>query len=756
MNIHWSKSKMPTYEITSPDGVTLEIQGDQPPTEDELNNIFSQYQVKEEEPGIIDSIADAFTGESKETRATEELPELPEAAGFLSSENPLDVAKVAPALLTTTEPQEMADILKENFPNIGIQYDEKGNIIAGNNATGDRVVLNKPGMSKMDIANILGIGSLATAASVVAPAASGAAKVAQAAGQSGAMTSAMEGAQAALGGDFDASNVVIDMLTAGAGEAVPAYLKHLIGKKDTQAAGLVDEAVTAEASRVADDLSPEAQGARQTELLSDVAKQAQKGAPDVSQIASDVAPRKEITEAAERLDIADSLTPAQTSGSQQYREIEGALAAVPGSQLSAQQAETYKQIGKKADELITEFGGTLDKSDLSESLKTDVLSHIDTLGKSTEKVYSEVNAAIPKQASVDLSTLTKDIEQEAIDLQGVENLEPLQKRILEISEGGQPSYALVDKIRKQVGQAIGKGQGAFKDQETGMLKNIYSKLTDAQELTASDHGAGELWEAGKALTKQRKELEDHATKLMGKDLSGSIMPKIGGAMKKLSKGDYGDYDRMMKSIPPSRQQEVVLTALNDVFRNPQSRDKSLNPTTFSKWYEDLNRNSAAKKRIVNYLPDEAKQRLEDIYQVSKGISDASQQKVKTGIVKAFFDDFDKQKSMLNKIYQVAGPAVSAIPGAQQVSAVANLIAQPKTPISEAADKMIASAKFKDSVKAYADRSVRARVKQKAADTALLKSAKYKKWLSLLPEDDQRQIMRAGLMTWLGGTENEEE
>lgn len=746
---------MPTYEITSPDGVTLEIQGDKPPTEAELDQIFSQYQ-KKEEPGIIDSIADAFTGESKETRATEELPELPEAAGFLSSEDPLSVAKVAPALLTTTDPQEMADILKENFPSIGIQYDEKGNIIAGNNKTGDRVVLNKPGMSKMDIANALGIGSLATAASVVAPAASGAAKVAQAAGQSGAMTSAMEGAQAALGGDFDASNVVIDMLTAGAGEAVPAYLKHLIGKKDTKAAGLIDDAATAESSRIPDDLSPEAKSARQNEMLSDIASQAQKRTPDVSQIASDVAPKKEITEAAERLEMADSLTPAQTSGSKQYREIEGALAAVPGSQLSAQQAETYKQIGKKADELITEFGGSLDKSELSESLKTDVLSHIDTLDKSASKVYDEVGKAIPKQANVDLRNIVEGIEKEAADLQGVDNLEPLQQKILSIAEGGSTSYALVDKIRKQVGQAISKGQGAFKDQETGMLKNIYSKLTEAQEATAKEYGADKLWETGKALTKQRKELEDQSIKLMGKDLSGSIMPKVGGAMRKLSKGDYGDYDRMMKSIPKDRQQEVVLTALNDVFRNPQSRDKSLNPTTFSKWYEDLNRNSAAKKRIVNYLPAEAKQRLEDIYQVSKGISDASQEKVKTGIVKAFFDDFDKKESALNKIYQVAGPAVSMVPGAQHVSALANIIAQPKTAISEAADKMIASAKFKDSVKAYADQSVRAKVKRAAADTALLKSAKYKKWLSLLPEDDQRQIMRAGLMTWLGETEKEEE
>ena len=34
---------MPTYTVTNKDGVTLKITGEQPPTKEQLDNIFSEY-----------------------------------------------------------------------------------------------------------------------------------------------------------------------------------------------------------------------------------------------------------------------------------------------------------------------------------------------------------------------------------------------------------------------------------------------------------------------------------------------------------------------------------------------------------------------------------------------------------------------------------------------------------------------------------------------------------------------------------------
>lgn len=165
----------------------------------------SQLDVKRneqpEEKGFLQGVSDFFTGADRETRATQELPELG-SGGLLAGEDMAVGAKVAPILAATTNPQEMADILKSNFPNIGISYDEKGNIMASNNNTGARVVLNKPGVSQMDLINTIGLGSLY---------ATGGAQggIARAAAKDAAIEAGIQGAQKAAGGDFSPEDVIL-------------------------------------------------------------------------------------------------------------------------------------------------------------------------------------------------------------------------------------------------------------------------------------------------------------------------------------------------------------------------------------------------------------------------------------------------------------------------------------------------------------------------------------------------------------------
>ena len=167
------------------------------------------FEIVKKEPGIMQSVSDFFTGADRETRATEELPELTQG-GLLFGEDQSARARSALAISSATNPQEIAKILQNNHPNaIGIQYDEKGNILAANNKTGVKVVLNKPGLSQMDLMQGLGLAAAFTPAGRVA---GGALKVGMA---SGVTSAALEGLQALGGGDFDASLVVLDTVTAG-------------------------------------------------------------------------------------------------------------------------------------------------------------------------------------------------------------------------------------------------------------------------------------------------------------------------------------------------------------------------------------------------------------------------------------------------------------------------------------------------------------------------------------------------------------
>lgn len=164
-------------------------------------------QVPVADKGILSDVGEFFTGSDRETEATKRLPEIGRG-GLLFGEDSAKTAAITPALLTATDPFEMGEILRNNFENIGVTQDEKGNFFATNNQTGAQVVLNKPGVSQLDILQGLGIAAAFTPAGRVA----GALKVG---GTAGATSAGIEALQALSGGEFDASQVAIDAVTAG-------------------------------------------------------------------------------------------------------------------------------------------------------------------------------------------------------------------------------------------------------------------------------------------------------------------------------------------------------------------------------------------------------------------------------------------------------------------------------------------------------------------------------------------------------------
>mgnify|MGYP003671887582 CR=1 FL=1 len=178
------------------------------PSDNGISQQPSQQRAQEpEKEGLLNSIGEFFTGNDRETDATRDLPEIGQG-GLLFGEDKAKAAAITPALLTATNPEEMGKILNSNFSNIGVTSDKKGNLFARNNTTGASVVLNKPGVSQIDILQGLGIASAFTPAGRV----TGALKTA---GTAGATSAGVEALQSLSGGDFDASQVIIDTVTAG-------------------------------------------------------------------------------------------------------------------------------------------------------------------------------------------------------------------------------------------------------------------------------------------------------------------------------------------------------------------------------------------------------------------------------------------------------------------------------------------------------------------------------------------------------------
>ncbi len=165
-------------------------------------------------------------------------------------------AMISAAALTMTDPQEIADMLSQ-FPEIGITYAPDGAIIATNNETGARGLINRPNMSGMDALQMLGLGAAFGPAAKVAsmgvkttlPAVASATMrkqlareatrkgMLQGAAAAGVTETGLQGGQALSGGEFDPEDIAFTTLAGGAAERLAKPIatiatkgKELIGK----------------------------------------------------------------------------------------------------------------------------------------------------------------------------------------------------------------------------------------------------------------------------------------------------------------------------------------------------------------------------------------------------------------------------------------------------------------------------------------------------------------------------------------------
>lgn len=483
-------------------------------------------------------------------------------------------------------------------------------------------------------------------------------------------------------------------------------------------------------------------------------------------VASQFDPDIKRVEAAKRLGIEHALLPSSTARNQQAIEIERGLASKRGSKLSVAAQEETKAIAQKADDLITDFGGSTDKAALSDKLKASIDTSIKNLDDKSEELYEKIDESIPRTARVNTSGIKTKLKQEANDMGGARNLEPIEKKVLKMAntEGG-PTYALIEKERKKVGDALRKSQGPYKDANSGTLKKLYGMITEAQEGTASEHGMADTWNAAKNLVVKRKQLEDNSVKLLGKNLTGAIMPKVGASMKKLSSGDYKNFDEVMGALPESERGEVVMSALNDVFTGGSRKEKQLSIPAFDDWMNGLSKNKAAKARVYKYMPKGAPERLEDMHTIAKGIREAQSKEISTGLLDTLVKEFDSQDGIMSRLYGLGkkglfvagashfGPLVASMAAAGSVASEI-LSRSPKVPLTKAADEMLANPMFRKAVIEYA--SATSEAKRASIERTMARRPVVRKWLKSVGEasvkvgksDESKRIAKLGVMNYL--------
>ena len=183
--------------------------------------------------------------EDIQAQRVEALPELSEiGVSGLADTKGLEGIGTSIAALTALNPEELGQILTDQFPQIGIVSTPEGIQIAVNNETGARAVINKPGISSIDIIQGLGLMSAFTPAARVtaaAPAALSGAIGRQVASQAGtkaivggltagATESGLQGLQDAAGGEFDNSEIALAAVLGGGSELIGPTARNTLNK----------------------------------------------------------------------------------------------------------------------------------------------------------------------------------------------------------------------------------------------------------------------------------------------------------------------------------------------------------------------------------------------------------------------------------------------------------------------------------------------------------------------------------------------
>lgn len=564
----------------------------------------------------------------------------------------------------------------------------------------------------------------------------------------------------ATGQDFAgtlAGNIAMGEGLRGLGKGAKWGYGKLIGNADLAEIAAIETAL-AQGTQTGAQRPPE-------QVLKNIGKatKGKAGGSDAEALAYAINPSKDVLEAADRLGMENTLLPSHFSTNPAYQAIEQGLKSIPGSILDAHEKKAIGLLANKTDDLINDYGGTIDKAELSGRFKDRSLEQIRALEEKSNKLYHEVEKKISPGQIVGTENTLKHLIEKAETYGGEEYLSAAEQKVLkQMDDKSLPTYARLNAVRQQVGAAISKKEGPFKDVASGELKQLYAKLAEDQQQAANFHGIGDVYTMAKDLVVQRKALEGDLVGLLGKDMSGALSTRAGQGIKGLSTGNYKVFDQMMDKVPADMREELTLTALNDAFTMGSRKEKQLNIPGFVDWYQGLMRNPGARARLENNLPAEASKRLRDIYEVANGIRVAKSNEISTGRIQSLIDKFDKDDGMLAKLFGPAGKvagvgAVGATGGpvaAAVTSTAIGLLGRAKDKRSVLADRLLSSNQFKSFTKQIAGSGANTAAQKARLDKLMQRSELYQKWFATLSRKEQQAIARVGITDWLGGEDKQ--
>lgn len=796
------------YSITTKDGITINnipdnVPADSPDLKARVAAIRAGQQptgsvletggapTPEEPPkmGFFEGIAESVTGRARTTPETQALPEwtgMPEL-------NQMSVASFKSALGSLlSNPKETVQILQSNFPQLGVRQDAKGNYILKSSVDQKEYAI-PPGFSVGDIPRAVG-GVLAFTP------AGRATTILGAAGKAGLTQTGIEATQAATGGEISPTEIGVATATGPLGQviqrAVPpvvtavkrgvervtarpiptprvepqmeagAPMGTALAPEGTAVVQAVEEVITpptAPAVAPAVEITEEEVGtlvkkASGTGFGSTAARDR---LADLAQV--NVAAK----EAADRLGI--QLPADVFSDNPQVRAAAGLTRSVAGGEAEAAWRNTVTQAVDKADDAIKQFDATFIEGAVapgvvSQKIKDTLTKTRSDLNTAAGKIYNSVDEKVPKTTVVDLPKLRETLDAVKAEV-GDAGMSVAERNLAKMIEAGNVTYGRLKREKQLIGNAINKLESPYGSMAEADLKRLYAALADDQLTNVGNVGGETLRQelrAANLLYAKERALGKRIVNAFGQDIEGSVANKMRTAITSAAKGDTGEFNRLLKTVPDDLRKETLATALASVTRSARGAEKGgFGFSEFADLYPKLRANPPVFKTIVDTLGKDSADVLRDLFEVSKRVTEARANVLTTGKANQALLQGMQAESLIGKVMEstlakgvVTGAAATGGPVlAGAASVITSALTQGNKDALKSAGKLFADESFQSlAIEAATKGESAASLRRAAASPAFSKFAD----LVGLPKnvDARIQFLQSAIQAGQATQENE--
>jgi hypothetical protein len=284
---------------------------------------------------------------------------------------------------------------------------------------------------------------------------------------------------------------------------------------------------------------------------------------------------------------------------------------------------------------------------------------------------------------------------------GDRGMSAAEQNLAKMISEGKVSYGRLMREKTLIGKALSKLDSPYGSMAEADLKRLYAALSDDQLTNVANVGGEPLRQqlrAANLLYAKERALGQRIVNAFGQDIEGSVANKMRTAITSAAKGDAGEFNRLLKSVPKDLQKETIATALASVTRSARGAEKGgFGFSEFADLYPKLRANPPVYKTIVDTLGKDSADTLRDLFEISKRVTEARANVLTTGKANQAFAN---PEGLIGKVMEsslaqrAATTVVSTVPGGGAIAPdIINFMSKGADERVKAAGKLFADENF---------------------------------------------------------------